>query len=71
MYKSEIMKSKVYLALSYIYFLQGDDKTSNEYFDLHESMEHKTTLEIITRGGSGRALMMKKPIKFWTEKGLK
>ena len=65
------MKSKVYLALSYLSYLQGEHKKSNEYFNLHDSMENKQDLASLSRGGSGRSRIMEKPIKFWKEMGLK
>ena len=49
----------------------GEHKKSNEYFNLHDSMENKQDLASLSRGGSGRSKIMGKPIKFWKEMGLK
>ena len=65
------MKSKIYLALSYLSHLQGENNQSREYFNLHASMENKQDLKSLSRGGSSRSKLMQKPINFWKGMGLK
>ena len=65
------MKSKIYLSLSYLSSLEGKLKKSREYFDLHDALQHKASLENFSRGAFGKVNLMKKPLKFWKKMGLK
>tara|TARA_A100001035_G_scaffold87864_1_gene68373 strand:- start:844 stop:2706 length:1863 start_codon:yes stop_codon:yes gene_type:complete len=65
------MKSKIYLSLSYLSSLEGKMKKSQEYFDLHDALQHKASLENFSRGAFGKVNLMKKPLKFWKKMGLK
>ena len=65
------MKSKIYLSLSYLSSLEGKMKKSQEYFDLHDTLQHKVSLENFSRGAFGKVNLMKKPLKFWKKMGLK
>ena len=65
------MKSKIYLSLSYLSSLEGKLKKSQEYFDLHDALQHKASLENFSRGAFGKVNLMKKPLKFWKKMGLK
>ena len=65
------MKSKIYLSLSYLSSLEGKMKKSQEYFDLHDALQHKASLEKFSRGAFGKVNLMKKPLKFWKKMGLK
>ena len=65
------MKSKIYLSLSYLSSLEGKFRKSQEYFDLHDSLKHKASLENFSRGAFGKVKLMKKPLKFWKKMGLK
>ena len=65
------MKSKIYLSLSYLSSLEGKFRESQEYFDLHDALKHKASLENFSRGAFGKVKLMEKPIKFWKEMGLK
>ena len=65
------MKSKIYLSLSYLSSLEGKLKKSQEYFYLHDALKHKASLENFSRGAFGKVKLMKKPLKFWKEMGLK
>ena len=65
------MKSKIYLSLSYLSSLEGKFRKSQEYFDLHDALKHKASLENFSRGAFGKVNLMKKPLKFWKKKGLK
>jgi adenylate cyclase len=65
------MKSKIYLSLSYLSSLEGKMKKSQEYFDLHDALQHKASLETFSRGAFGKVNLMKKPLKFWKKMGLK
>jgi len=65
------MKSKIYLSLSYLSSLEGKMKKSQEYFDLHDALQHKASLENFSRGAFGNVNLMKKPLKFWKKMGLK
>ena len=65
------MKSKIYLSLSYLSSLEGKFRKSQEYFDLHDALKHKASLENFSRGAFGKVKQMEKPIKFWKEMGLK
>ena len=65
------MKSKIYLSLSYLSSLEGKMKKSQEYFDLHDALQHKASLENFSRGAFGKVNLMKKPLKFWEKMGLK
>ena len=65
------MKSKIYLSLSYLSSLEGKFRKSQEYFDLHDALKHKASLENFSRGAFGKVKLMEKPIKFWKEMGLK
>ena len=65
------MKSKIYLSLSYLSSLEGKMKKSQEYFDLHDTLQHKASLENFSRGAFGKVNLMKKPLKFWKKMGLK
>ena len=64
------MKSKIYLSLSYLSSLEGKMKKSQEYFDLHDALQHKASLENFSRGAFGKVNLMKKPLKFWKKMGL-
>ena len=64
------MKSKIYLSLSYLSSLEGKLKKSQEYFDLHDALQHKASLENFSRGAFGKVNLMKKPLKFWKKMGL-
>ena len=46
-------------------------KKSQEYFDLHDALQHKASLENFSRGAFGKVNLMKKPLKFWKKMGLK
>ena len=65
------MKSKIYLSLSYLSSLEGKFRKSQEYFDLHDALKHKASLENFSRGAFGKVKLMKKPLKFWKKMGLK
>ena len=65
------MKSKIYLSLSYLSSLEGKLKKSQVYFDLHDALQHKASLENFSRGAFGKVNLMKKPLKFWKKMGLK
>ena len=65
------MKSKIYLSLSYLSSLEGKMKKSQEYFDLHDALQHRSSLENFSRGAFGKVNLMKKPLKFWKKMGLK
>ena len=65
------MKSKIYLSLSYLSSLEGKFRKSQEYFDLHDALKHKASLENFSRGAFGKVNLMKKPLKFWKKMGLK
>ena len=65
------MKSKIYLSLSYLSSLEGKFRKSQEYFDLHDALKHKASLENFSRGAFGKVTLMKKPFKFWKKMGLK
>ena len=65
------MKSKIYLSLSYLSSLEGKFRESQEYFDLHDALKHKASLENFSRGAFGKVKLMKKPLKFWKKMGLK
>ena len=65
------MKSKIYLSLSYLSSLEGKFRESQEYFDLHDALKHKASLENFSRGAFGKVNLMKKPLKFWKKMGLK
>ncbi len=65
------MKSKIYLSLSYLSSLEGKMKKSQEYFDLHDALQHKASLENFSRRAFGKVNLMKKPLKFWKKMGLK
>ncbi len=65
------MKSKIYLSLSYLSSLEGKLKKSQGYFDLHDALQHKASLENFSRGAFGKVNLMKKPLKFWKKMGLK
>ena len=65
------MKSKIYLSLSYLSSLEGKLKKSQEYFDLHDALQHKASLENFSRGAFGKVILMKKPLKYWKKMGLK
>ena len=65
------MKSKIYLSLSYLSSLEGKMKKSQEYFDLHDALQHKASLENFSIGAFGKVNLMKKPLKFWKKMGLK
>ena len=65
------MKSKIYLSLSYLSSLEGKMKKSQEYFDLHDALQHKASLENFSRGAFGKVNLMKKPLKFWKKMGLR
>ena len=65
------MKSKIYLSLSYLSSLEGKMKNSQEYFDLHDALQHKASLENFSRRAFGKVNLMKKPLKFWKKMGLK
>ena len=55
------MKSKIYLSLSYLSSLEGKFRKSQEYFDLHDALKHKASLENFSRGAFGKVKLMKKP----------
>lgn len=63
------MKSKIYLSLSYLSSLEGKFRKSQEYFDLHDALKHKASLENFSRGAFGKVNLMKKPLKFWKKWG--
>ena len=65
------MKSKIYLSLSYLSSLEGKFRESQKYFDLHDALKHKASLENFSRGTFGKVKLMKKPLKFWKKMGLK
>ena len=65
------MKSKIYLSLSYLSSLEGKFRESQEYFDLHDALKHKASLENFSRGAFGKVKLMNKPLKFWKKMGLK
>ena len=65
------MKSKIYLSLSYLSSLEGKFRKSQEYFDLHDALKHKASLDNFSRRAFGKVNLMKKPLKFWKKMGLK
>ena len=65
------MKSKIFLSLSYLSSLECKFKKSQEYFDLHDSLKHKASLDNFSRGAFGKENLIKKPLKFWKKMGLK
>ena len=65
------MKSKIYLSLSYLSSLEGKFRESQEYFDLHDALKHKASLENFSIGAFGKVKLMKKPLEFWKKMGLK
>ena len=65
------MKSKIYLSLSYLSSLEGKMKKSQEYFDLHDALQHKASLENFSRGAFGKVNLMKKTSQFRKKMGSK
>ena len=53
------MKSKIFLSLSYLSSLECKFKKSQEYFDLHDSLKHKASLDNFSRGAFGKENLIK------------